>query len=736
MSLPDSVFIDGTVSDENGRFDLPVAIKRGELLRISAVGYVTRFLPIASFTNDETIVLTADSHTLSELTVKGNLPHTQIKNDALVTLVQGSVLARSGTLMQLLEKIPNVMVSNDAIKVFGRGVPEIYVNGRKIRELDELQQISSSQVHSIDVVTNPGAQYDASVPAVIRIRTQKAIGEGFSISDRAYIRYNFKKFSVLNQLDVNYRKGGLDLSGMLDLHRTNTREESNDPIYMYLGQTVWKQDQYTMGNNPNEALNGRLSLNYTFSPTQALGVRYDFMRRDYAPWRGYMESTLYKDGEFYDYTYDDDYVVFPESRHSVNAYYKGKLGRLDIDWNTDAFFRRRERNQTINEQYHDTEGVQEDLLIESLTDTRNKLVASKLVASLPLGSGTLAFGGEFAYSDQQNDFRNPQQIMQSNYSTLYERSWSVFTEYSVTLGKWNLLAGLRYENINSDYYQDHVRNKESSRNYSNLFPTLSLSVPIGNLQWSLRYSGGIKRPSYSQLRGSISYLGRYAYETGNPMLRPTLSTDISTSLSYQWLQAELSFSHYNDPVFYTSKMLNEEDLITYVYYENAPAYNCLAASVHAHPVIGIWQPQFGVGVYKQWIDMETPFGPLKLDTPYWTFTWQNSIQLPKGWLINVNMQLETKGYQKSAYLFMNNFLMNASVIKNFAGDRFSLQLDGNNILNTYQADPCRQYCGKNIILDLGRVKMSSVTLTARYKFNVSASKYKGTGAGQSQRSRM
>ncbi len=134
--------------------------------------------------------------------------------------------------------------------------------------------------------------------------------------------------------------------------------------------------------------------------------------------------------------------------------------------------------------------------------------------------------------------------------------------------------------------------------------------------------------------------------------------------------------------------------------------------------------------------MDSPWGPVKLNKPFWTFTWQNTLDLPHDWLFSWDMLLETKGHQQSAYNFRNNLNVTASLIKTLLKNRLTLQLDGNNIFNTYQADPCLQYCGKLIMLELGRVRMSSVTFTARYKFNVSGSKYKGTGAGQSQRSRM
>lgn len=731
LSLPDSSFIAGTITDEKGHFSIRQD-KNGKLLRISAVGYANHFQKVNS-SNIGTIQLKTDVRMLTELTVKGDLPHTQIKDDALVTVIEGSILERAGTLAQVLQKIPNVTVNGESVNVFGRGVPEIYVNSRKIRDNAELSQISADQVQAIEVITNPGARYDAQVTAVIRIRTKKATGEGFSFSDRAYVRHNMKKLSALNQFDFNYRKDGFDLSGMLDTHHINSREESNDPIYLYLPDLVWKQDQYTMGNSPNRAISGRLSANYTFNNEQAIGVRYDGMKRGKATWKGYMNSIQYMNDVFYDKTEDTNSVTFPETRHSLNVYYLGKVGNVKLDWNTDFFIRERDRNQIIQEHYEDATGVKEDGLIESLTNTKNKLAASKLIATTPWG---LSLGAEFAYSDQQNDFRNPQQIMESNYTELYERAYSAFAEYTATLGKVRLQAGLRYENINSDYYQNHVRNTDSSKNYSNLFPTVSVTAPIGKAQWSLRYSQGIRRPSYSQLRGSVSYLGRYAYEAGNPMLIPTMTTDISTALSYKWLQAEVGYHHYENPIFYLSKLLREDDLITYVYYDNAPAYSKVTAQVNATHSWGCWTPRWGIAVEKQWIDMDSPWGPVKLNKPFWTFTWQNTLNLPHEWLFSWDMLLETKGHQQSAYNFRNNLNVTASLIKTLLKNRLTLQLDGNNIFNTYQADPCLQYCGKLIMLELGRVRMSSVTFTARYKFNVSGSKYKGTGAGQSQRSRM
>ena len=60
----------------------------------------------------------------------------------------------------LFDKIPNVSVKNGAVKVFGRGTPVVYINGRKVRDNAELDQLASDNINSVEVINNPGARYD------------------------------------------------------------------------------------------------------------------------------------------------------------------------------------------------------------------------------------------------------------------------------------------------------------------------------------------------------------------------------------------------------------------------------------------------------------------------------------------------------------------------------------------------------------------------------------------------
>lgn len=160
----DSSYIAGTITAEDGTFTLK-ANPEGKLLNFSFVGYRTICKEIIS-ENIGIIQLLPDDLLLSEVVVKAELPKPEYKGDALVTSIQGTVLEKAGTAENLLDKIPNVTAQDGNVVVFGRGTPEIYINGRKMRNTSELEQLTSDQVKSVEVVSNPGARYDASVKAV------------------------------------------------------------------------------------------------------------------------------------------------------------------------------------------------------------------------------------------------------------------------------------------------------------------------------------------------------------------------------------------------------------------------------------------------------------------------------------------------------------------------------------------------------------------------------------------
>ena len=144
LSLPDSAFVSGTISGEDGTFTLE-ATSENQIVKISSIGYKIVCKPVSP-ANIGIVQLVSDAQMLGEVVVKGNLPVTRMKGDAMVTGVAGTALEKAGTAEQMLDKIPNVTSKDGEINVFGRGTPEIYVNGRKLLDNSELDRLSAENI--------------------------------------------------------------------------------------------------------------------------------------------------------------------------------------------------------------------------------------------------------------------------------------------------------------------------------------------------------------------------------------------------------------------------------------------------------------------------------------------------------------------------------------------------------------------------------------------------------------
>lgn len=153
-----------------------------------------------------------DTFILEGVVITAKRPDYQIKDGNLVTRIENSLLSKSGTGNDVLKHIPGIQEKEGKFTVFGKGTPIIYINGREIRDLSELDRLSSTEIRQVEVVTNPGARYKANAKAVIRIKTVRQSGDGIGIDIRS--TWGQSENSRLNeQLNLNYRHNSLDIFG-------------------------------------------------------------------------------------------------------------------------------------------------------------------------------------------------------------------------------------------------------------------------------------------------------------------------------------------------------------------------------------------------------------------------------------------------------------------------------------------------------------------------------------------
>lgn len=729
----DSAFVKGTVSGEDGRFTIDSPCNGG-IIKVTSVGHKTIFKDCKG-ENVGVIKMEEDSKMLGEVVIKSSLPKTILKNGGMTTIVVGSVLEKAGTMEHLLDRIPNVSAKDGQIEVFGRGTPVIFINGRKMQDQMDLQRLQPSNIKKIEVINNPGARYDASVKSVIRITTKKTQGEGFSFDNKTTFSVNEeKRLSSYESFQGNYRKGGLDVNGFLYGAYTHTPESKQVTQYSYITDT-WQQNMNVNQEFTNINPYARLGVSYMLGEESDLGASFSYNRLAKDKGEGtqtfnIMQNNVQKESSTVDYLSPGQSTTY-----SANAYYVGKIGGLNVDFNTDYYWYGKKQwmdlHETVLDEYRQTETEKSDVC--SYRNNRNYLLASKLVLSIPLLNGTFSLGGEYSHVNRRSHYQVEPEVVDNEKEKVKESMTSAFVDYSRRFGQLTMQAGLRYEYINFDYYDNDLYIAEQSKTYGNWFPSLALSLPVGKTQMQLTYATDIYRPSYNELRSGVQYDNQYTYESGNPFLVPSITHNLTYGLSWEWLNLQLVYSHISDEVCTMTQTYRGNPMKSLARPENINSYNSFQAGLTLNPTFGIWHPTLETMLFKQWLKMNTHVGN-KLDNPVAVFQLTNAFDF-KLLTASFVMTAQTEGNMGNKCIRQGYFNTDLSLYKSLLKNRLTLTLDVSDVFGTgNQHRTFYSGAQRTMLYDLNST--STITFSIRYRFNATNSKYKGTGAGQSQKDRM
>lgn len=731
LQSKDSVFVKGVVSDENGSFILNTPHQNG-IVKVTCIGYRTVFLNVTD-DNLGVIVLKEESMTLGDVIVKSSLPKSKLKNGAVITTVAGSILEKTGNIYNLLDRIPNVTTQNGKINIFGIGEPVIYINGKKVRDNTELDRLNPDEISTVEVKQNPGAQYASNVKAVIRINTKKRTKDGFGFETRTFGKNDENsRIGGYEQLNINYQKKGLETFTVLKIKDAESSIKQDLVQNTYV-DNVWHQRNDIKGSIRNRQLYCGLGVNYQISNNSFIGASFNFNRM-FNKAVSNIATTIYKDYAFTEESASDIAKPGNMSLASSNVYYMGKIGIVDINFNTDWLWDKDFSKVNTLERYQEYGGDWQDKAVHTKKNTKNELFASKLTLTLPFWKGQLSFGGEYSNTNRNSSYDvQPMGLLDKQDNRIKEGMASVFCDYTRKFGQLRVLAGIRYENTDFNYYEEGKRIPEQSKRYGNLLPSLSLSLPVGKTQMQLSYGATIKRPSYYDMRSGIGYDNRYTYESGNPFLVSEISRNINYMVSYKWLMAEGIYTHVSDPIVMLTQSYKDNPNIALIQNVNWKPYNRIGASLSASPKFGIWHPSLRFHFFKQWFDMET-HGGHGLDNPKITVRFDNTIDT-KFCTISLLLTAQTKGDDETSYMYRNYFSSNLSIYKSFLKGKMVVFFYANDLLGTGNMHS-KMYSGSMREIIHHDYSISEYSLTIRYRFNVAKKKYKGTGAGQSQKSRM
>ena len=265
----DSTYLTGAVTNSDGRFSISTDVNGNLTARISFVGYKACAAAVPASGDMGIIRLVPSAVELGEVVVKASRPSTTMKGNALVTNVEGSQLAIAGTANDVLTRVPMVVNNGGSLEVFGKGSPEIYINGRKVNDLQELAQLSSQDMKNVSVITNPGASYAANVKSVILIRTKPPKGDGFSgtiRTDNGFQHY----FRTGNSIDLKYRTRGLELFANYGWWYGANRDDRTNEMTTVAQTGMYNQSLHTLGKQTYNDMTGKGGFSYMFNESHSV----------------------------------------------------------------------------------------------------------------------------------------------------------------------------------------------------------------------------------------------------------------------------------------------------------------------------------------------------------------------------------------------------------------------------------------------------------------------------------
>ena len=644
--------------------------------------------------------------------------------------VEHSLLHDVGTADDLLSMLPMVQGRDGEFTVLSKDEPEIYINNKKVSDTKELKQLKSNDIKHIDIITAPGAQYNAEVNAVIRIRTIRPQGDGFGVQAYSETSRN-NKWNNYDDLTLKYRTGGLEVSGnaAIDYGHYSIDEDLIQELHI-------KKDQFTGDANlPVRSswtqFRYQAGVSYDFNSDNSVGISFSSQKLLDNGYKSDMVQHYLKNGAYYGdvllKTYDEE---LDKPVWELNTYYVGKVGKLGIDLNA-TLLRRASEDHLDQREFSEELG---NRTITTQTWEDKKMLAGKLVLSYPIWKGVLSGGSEATSTMSHGHNFNEEKIIPESDTEMMERNVAGFAEYEMQIGPWRLNAGLRYEHVSADYHSFGIWQEEPSRTYNDWFPNLSAAWQKEKWSAQLSYSKRITRPPYNMLTSMIVYDSRMFYEGGNPLLHPSVRQSIDLNMTYSWLTFVSGFTRENDLFTHIGRVYDEEKEICIFQPVNFDHQDRVYATLVASPKVGFWQPTVTLHYYQQMFDAEGYGAPKKLDKPEFSFDLMS-------WFVvspttKALLQVNYTGSNHWGFMYRgSNFAMNARLQTSFWKGRLTGTLYANDIFRTSRTKITTYYAIGKTDQDVYQYTQQ-VGISLSYNFNVTRSKYRGTGAGNEEKSRL
>ena len=735
IAAKDSQLVKGALSDETGAYSIPVQQPGDYRLMTTMIGYETKYSEIFTVAPDSRNV-TADmtlrpaDHLLKQAEVVAQRPLFEQKADRLIMNVANSPVASGGSALEMLQKVPGVLVIQDRVTLAGNQSVQIWIDGKPSQYADMnavLRDLPGDQIDRIELITQPGAKYDAAGGAIINIILKRDANLGFtgtaamtvggSVYDQSDAGTDDRTYYRLNpSLSLNYRSGQWNLfSSYSYAHRTSF---SVVKVERFIGAETYVQTSY----NPSfwDVHNYRFGADFFATKKTTVGVLFRGFTRTGESNSNNLTNVFNQDqsqqtGSFttLNNTSSDRSNILGNInlKHEFNA----ETGHtLNVDFDHSRFNINNVSRLTIfQNQPGSPESGSEQNLVQPI-----RISVGQVDYTLPIDSTfKLETGGKTSFATIDNDleFLRGETVDpgQSNDFLYKENINAGYLNLSKKLKRFDLNAGLRAEQtvVSGETLDERVLD----RNYLQWFPSASALYHLNDhfgLQGS--YSRRVNRPGFQQQNPFAFFIDSLTYQQGNPQLRPETANETQLALTYD-----------NQPFIRISYGKTEDVII-----ENAPRLEGTRTFTTAANLAQYerWAFELNFPIkYKKVIDgfggnqfIYNAYDAEYLDTRYnrsrwnWLAYWQVNVNLP------ANFKVELGGWYMTKFLeeFFDITSMgglNVGISKTFRDQRGRLSLSVNDILYTQNSNVHIDYADV-LVNFFQRNDSRNARLTFSYRF--------------------
>ena len=704
------MIVNGTVTDQNGKFTIDKIQPGKYLVIISFIGYkdyqsdTIRINQKNNVVDLGTIKLASSSVEYKEFTVTGEKKLLETSIDKKVFNVSQNISSEGGSAIEVLEKVPSIEVDIEGnVSLRGNSNVRILIDGRPSgltgsSKQAVLEQIPASSIESIEIVTNPSAKYDPEgmvgiINVVLKKDKRTGTNGNINLSVGTRDQYNFN-------FGINNRNAKTNLFANYSYRESNRWYSGETYRKLFNNDTTNYLDQLSDGRHSGSGHMVKLGCDFYINEKTTVGISVTqnisgSSSKDINYYHEYNNVNIYEEWRHRYVREDED-----ETNTDINLYYQkwftSRKENLMVDFN---FSTNKENEKDIFNEYDvDQFGVSFD----SLPDMQNNYQdEGYMVGSLRIDyvkpfkekrKLETGYDGRFriidnnfkseTYSYSFNEFQNDVNL--SNNFIYTEEIHALYATYTDHIFGLDFQAGLRAEQA---FTTSELRNTNDTykNDYFSLFPTLHVTKELENnqdLQFS--YSRRINRPRVRSLNPFTDYDDPLNLRIGNPYLNPEYINSYEVSYYKEWGKTQLISSIYYKRVYdvinrYKTVDTNGVSTTTYANMSTATSYGF--EFIFISNLTKWWNINTSANLYRNITDAENLESDLNADA-YAMFGKLNSTMNLK-----YNIQFQVSGMYRSPRVFPQGemkamYFMDMALKKSFFDKKFFVTLRMSDVLNT------------------------------------------------------